>query len=93
MIYRTVTVEAKITDGIVSVTPTLSGNISADAEVINVIRYSNMDEYEGPYEVTPTEETQVLPTEARTLIENIIVNPIPSNYGRIVYNGSVITVY
>lgn len=48
--------------------------------------------YQGPYEVTPTRETQVLHTAARTLAQDVVVNPIPHNYGLITYNGSTITV-
>lgn len=48
--------------------------------------------YDGPYEVTPTSETQILQTENKKLEQDIVVNPIPSNYGLITWNGSVITV-
>lgn len=48
--------------------------------------------YTGNYEVTPSAQTQTLPTENRQMSGNIIINPIPSNYGLITYNGSVITV-
>ena len=48
--------------------------------------------YHGEYEVTPTEETQTLLTEGKTLSYNVIVNPIPSNYGRITWDGSTLTV-
>lgn len=48
--------------------------------------------YSGRYEVTPGESTQVLDTAYRKMAENVVVNPIPSNYGRITYNGSTITV-
>ena len=49
-------------------------------------------DYTGPYEVTPSEETQMLPTTNRTLESSIVINPIPSNYGLITWNGSFITV-
>ena len=49
--------------------------------------------YEGEYVVTPSEETQTLPTARKRLEQNVIVEPIPSNYGRISYSGSVITVW
>ena len=49
--------------------------------------------YSGAYEVTPTEEEQVLATAQKMMARNVTVAPIPSNYGRIVYNGSIITVY
>lgn len=48
--------------------------------------------YDGPYEVTPSEEAQVLNTELRTTTEDIVISPIPSNYGLITYNGTTITV-
>ena len=50
------------------------------------------DEYEGPYTVTPTQSTQTLSTAFKTCVNNIVVNPIPSNYGLITWNGSVLTV-
>lgn len=50
------------------------------------------DEYEGAYEVTPTQETQVLQTENLAMTRNVVINPIPSNYGLITWNGSVLTV-
>lgn len=49
-------------------------------------------EYHGTYEVTPSEQTQTLQTTNRVLTDNIVINPIPNNYGLITYNGSIITV-
>ena len=49
-------------------------------------------EYEGAYEVTPTQSAQVLPTEHRSMAQNVVINPIPSNYGLITWDGSVLTV-
>ena len=48
--------------------------------------------YAGPYTVTPSEETQVLPTQGMAMANNVTVNPIPSNYGLITWNGSTLTV-
>lgn len=48
--------------------------------------------YNGPYTVTPTQETQVLATEGYKMTDNVTVNPIPSNYGLITWDGSKITV-
>ncbi|MBQ9685169.1 MAG: hypothetical protein IJV41_01300 [Oscillospiraceae bacterium] len=48
--------------------------------------------YDGPLAVTPTEETQVLLTAGLIVAENIEVKPIPSNYGRIGWNGAALTV-
>lgn len=48
--------------------------------------------YDGPTEVTPSGETQVLYTSNRIVREDIVVRPIPSNWGRISYNGVALTV-
>lgn len=50
-------------------------------------------DYDGPYTVTPSEETQVLSTDAAVLGGDITVEPIPSNYGRLAWNGSTLLVY
>lgn len=48
--------------------------------------------YEGEYTFTPSAETQVIETERKWLTNNITINPIPSNYGLITWDGSSLTV-
>lgn len=48
--------------------------------------------YEGSYEITPTESAQTLEVEELTMSQNLVINPIPQNYGEIVWNGSYILV-
>lgn len=48
--------------------------------------------YTGPLNVTPNQSEQVLQTAGRAMPGNVVVNPIPSNYGLITYNGAIITV-
>ena len=48
--------------------------------------------YEGAYTVTPSSETQTLSTAGMKMTGNVTVNPIPSNYGLITWDGSTITV-
>lgn len=48
--------------------------------------------YEGEYTITPSAETQVLPIAELRASQDITVHPIPSNYGLITWNGSVLTV-
>lgn len=50
------------------------------------------DPYTGDYEVYPSLETQILPTADKSLTDNIVIYPVPSNYGLITWNGSVLTV-
>ena len=54
--------------------------------------YVERDPYEGDYEITPSAEVQVLATNQKRMTGNITVNPIPSNYGLITTDGSIITV-
>ena len=50
------------------------------------------DTYEGDYEFTPSDEQQTIATTNKLLLDNIIINPVPSNYGKIEWNGSYLTV-
>ena len=53
---------------------------------------SDTDPFEGSYEYTPSEQTQTIPIEDLRATQDIVINPIPSNYGLITYNGVSITV-
>lgn len=52
-----------------------------------VMIHDGEEPYTGPYSVTPTQQRQVLPTATRSTIQDIVVEPIPNNYGLITYNG------
>lgn len=69
-------------------------DIQQDGEAGEVVKVVDYDHpiYDGPKEITPSRETQVLETQEKILITNIVVNPIPKNYGLITWNGSVLTV-
>ena len=58
-----------------------------------VIKAGDYDIYSGPTEIIPSEETQTLLTEEKAVLTNIVVSPIPSNYGRIAWNGSRLRVF
>lgn len=51
-----------------------------------------VDWYDGSYDFIPTEQAQTIQISDKTARANIIIEPIPSNYGRITYNGSTILV-
>ena len=59
-------------------------------EVRTVYVYPN--QYDGETVIIPSSEEQVLDTAEKTVMEPIVIKPIPQNYGLITYNGSVITV-
>lgn len=72
----------------------LSLNLQMDGEPSNTIKVIEHDlpVYTGATEVTPSEDVQTLQTADMAVLQNIVVNPIPSNYGRITWNGSTLTV-
>lgn len=48
--------------------------------------------YTGSYTITPSNQTQTLQTVNLLMTSNVTINPIPSNYGLITWNGSTLTV-
>ena len=48
--------------------------------------------YSGPTEFTPNGSMQTEHTAGYVVLTDITINPIPSNYGLIAYDGSVLTV-
>lgn len=50
------------------------------------------DTYDGEYEWTPSQETQTIPISNKRALQDIIINPIPNNYGLITWDGSTLTV-
>lgn len=74
---------------------TIKGALAARASLagrLSIPTYVDVDLYDGPTEVTPGEEPQVLNTAGKVVTRNIVINPIPSNYGLITWNGSILTV-
>lgn len=64
--------------------------LSVDFGEVQIVHES--DWYEGEYEVTPSQQMQVMPTRGKAMIYDFVVKPIPSNYGLITWNGSTLTV-
>ena len=56
------------------------------------VAYTELPDYDGPYEVVPASDAITLPTSARALWRDVTIAPIPSNYGLITYSGGVLTV-
>ena len=50
------------------------------------------DAYNGDYEFTPSAETQIIEIAHKTATYNITINPIPSNYGLVTWNGTILTI-
>lgn len=73
----------------------LSGTLSGNSDIsggLSVPTVTPVEPYEGSYEFTPSGERQEIEIENKRATENIVINPIPDNYGLITWDGSVITV-
>lgn len=76
---------------------TVPMSVAADGVTLEVnigAAYSTIsgEPYEGEYTVTPGQTRQVLETNGKVMANNVVVNPIPQNYGLITWNGSVLTI-
>ncbi len=82
-------------NGTISLRESLSANLSIHDSIVAKIgipeSVSGMP-YEGDYTVTPTDKEITLATSGYTMIDNLTINPIPSNYGLITWDGSTLTV-
>ena len=74
----------------VSVRPKSAG-ISVGGQVVK--EYVERPAYDGPYEVIPSEEEQVLLADGKRMTENVTIGAIPQNYGRVSQHGNIITVW
>lgn len=63
----------------------LTGGLTIPAERPAVI-------YDGPTEFTPAQEAQTIEIAGMWAPDDIIINPIPSNYGLITWNGATLLV-
>ena len=73
----------------------LSGFLNAQKGISGTLTIPSavgVDTYAGPYEYTPTEDTQTVAISHKMATENIVINPIPFNYGLVTWNGSTLTV-
>lgn len=81
----------------VSVQDSISVNASEEEQgvALNIgaaYKVSEGDLYHGEYEFTPNNETQTVHTQDKLLLQNITINPVPSNYGKISWDGSNIMI-
>ena len=81
--------------GTLTSTGTVSGSLSSTPTLsvtLTVPNAAGVPKYEGDYEFTPTSETQTVAIEGLMARHDIVINPIPQNYGLITWDGSTITV-
>lgn len=84
MIHGTIQGVGQIT-GTIQGVPTLKSDLTLP-KVVSVPVYS------GETEFTPSDEEQVIRIGGYRATQDITINPIPSNYGKIEWNGAYLTV-
>ena len=76
--------------GVLSSGARLSGSLASAARLagnLTVPSSAGHQVYDGPVEVTPGGTEQKLETQGKLLLQDIVINPVPSNYGLISWNG------
>lgn len=53
---------------------------------------ADLPDYGGPTDIVPTGSAQVLATAGTAVTADIIIEPIPNNYGLVTWDGVAITV-
>lgn len=83
-------------DGDCSLSVMIDGSIDLSVTVDGeggVFLPVNTDKYyQGTVDITPTDQAQVLQTKDLVMASDITIEPIPSNYGKIIYNGAYLRV-
>lgn len=86
---------SELTGGKISANGTVTGGtINVPSVVLKggALSLASIPLYDGSMEITPDDYAQVLTTDGKKVVGNIVVNPIPSNYGKISWNGSYLLV-
>lgn len=81
--------------GTLTAPKSISGVLSAPKGIQGILTIptsAGIESYTGAYEFVPTAEAQTISIDHKLAEQDIIIDPIPSNYGLITYNGSIITV-
>ena len=68
--------------------PAVTVNRQSITPAMSVAMPIEVPEYDGPYEVTPQPEDQILRTGQKILTEDMIVKAIPKEYGLVTYDQS-----
>lgn len=82
-------IEGDVSTASASIEGAVSQNASLAGEITLPVGEKN---FTGEYEYTPTEEEQVVGIKGLKATNDIKINPIPSNYGLITWDGSTLTV-
>ena len=81
-----------VTDSVYEV-EAVADNVVIQTDVATTINVAEkVPTYDGSYEFTPSDSEQVIQIEDKKATANIVINPIPEGWGKITWDGSVLTV-
>lgn len=81
--------------GTLSAGETIQGTLNDVASIsasMTIPTTADVPRYDGAYTFTPSQEAQTVSINHLLAVQDITIEPIPSNYGLITWNGSTITV-
>ena len=88
-----ITIPMQVATDLVSVPMSVqASNIQISAGIGVAVEIVQAHPYEGEYHFTPSSSAITVQTGNKYLAEDITIDPIPSNYGLITWNGSYLTV-
>lgn len=67
------------------------GGLSLTVEPVRKI-FNERPAFDGPYAVTPSDAEQTLSTNGKRMTADVVIAPIPSNYGLVTWNGTFLTI-
>ena len=73
----------------------ITGKVSGIEQIsgsLNIDGHTSAEPYTDAYEFTPTQETQTIDIGGKRALADIVINPIPNNYGLITWDGATLTV-
>ena len=84
--------EAVVNDSVYEVEAVSNGIVLSSTVASSINIAERVPTYDGPYELTPTDDVQILPIEEKKATQDIVINPIPQGWGRITWDGRILTV-
>ena len=90
-----ITVPITVPMEVSAVSPAIPISVETINQAIQVelsTEYKIYPPYDGPYDFTPGLEAQTVHTAGNYMKQDIVIEPIPNNYGLITWNGSTLTV-
>lgn len=77
----------------VAVSEDWSATALSAASIMEVVaNVAAVPTYRGAYDFTPSDSAQTVPTDGLLMDGDLTIWPIPSDYGHIAFDGSVLTV-